>query len=121
MTAYVPVAISRGAGVDLTTAGVGVATSGDTFPAGNDIFLRVKNGSGSAVTVTVINAGANAGPGGTFLAPLALAPVVGATTGDRIYGPFPASVFADPSDGFVHVAYSAATTVTALVYRVAAN
>lgn len=118
MTAYVPTAISRGAGVDLTAAGVAVANN-DTFPAGADVFLRVKNGNAAACTVSVINAGANAGPGGTFLAPLALAPPVPLTTGDRMYGPFPASTFADPSDGQVHVSYSVTATVTALVYRVA--
>jgi hypothetical protein len=121
MTAYVPTSITRAAGVDLTAAGVAVAASGDTFPAGSDVFLRVKNAGGTACTVSVINAGANAGPNGTFLAPLNLAPAVPITTGDRIYGPFPASTFADPSDGQVHVAFSFTTSVTALVYRVASN
>jgi hypothetical protein len=120
MTAYVPVAISRGAGVDLTAAGVAVA-SNDTFPAGNDVFLRVKNTNAAACTVSVINTGANAGPNGTFLAPLALAPSVPLTSGDRMYGPFPANAFADPSDGQVHVSYSVTSGVTALVYRVVSN
>lgn len=119
MTAYVPVAITRAAGVDLTTAGVAVAASGDTFPAGYENFLRVKNAGGTICNVTVMNAGANAGPQGTFLAPLALTPGVAITTGDRMYGPFPASTFADPSDGLVHPAYSFVTSVTALVYTTA--
>lgn len=118
MTAYVPVAVTRAAGVDMTTAGVAVANN-DTFPAGYENFLRVKNGNASATTVTVMNASANAGPQGTFLAPLALAPAVAGTTGDRMFGPFPASTFADPSDGLVHVSYSVTATVTALVYTTA--
>jgi hypothetical protein len=60
-------------------------------------------------------AGANAGPRGTFLAPLALG--ANGATADKIYGPFPASTFADPSDGLVHLAYSAVTSVTVGVYR----
>jgi len=115
MTAYVPTVVSRVAGVDMTAAGVAVANN-DTFPPGDRIYLRVKNAGAGAVTVTVINAGANAGPSGTFLAPLALAPAV-AAAGDRLYGPFPASTFADPSDGQVHVSFSAVASVTALAYQ----
>lgn len=123
MTAYVPVGVTRGAGVDMTAGFVTVGgTTGDTFPASPDNYLRVKNTSASAVTVSVINAGANAGPSGTFLAPLALSPAVAITTGDRMFGPFPAATFADPSDGQVHVAYSSAgATVSAVVYNTSAQ
>jgi hypothetical protein len=105
----------RVAGLDLNTASLVAATSGgDSIPAGADIYLRVKT-AGTNCTVTAMAAGANAGPSGTFLAPLALG-AVGAT-GDRMYGPFPASTFADPSDGLVHLAYSAVTSVTVGVYQ----
>ncbi len=110
-------AASRAAGLDLTAALASAGAGGDTFPAGSDIYLRVKNGNAAACTVTVIAAGTVAGPRGTFLAPLALAPAVGATTGDRIFGPFPADTFADPADGLVHVSYSVTATVTVGVYR----
>jgi len=116
MTAYTVINGSRSAGADMSTGLVAVANN-DTFAPGSDVWLRVKNASGSAVTVTVMNAAANAGPGGTFLAPLALAPAVPATTGDRLYGPFPAYIFADPSDGQVHLSFSATASVTAAVYN----
>lgn len=117
MTAYAPISVSRGAGADLTaTPLVAVASTGDTFPPGPDNFLRVKNAGGTVCTVSVIDAATVAGPSGTFLAPLTLAPAVPITTGDRLFGPFPATAFAAPSDGQVHVAYSFITTVTAGCY-----
>lgn len=119
MTAYVPVGVTR-AGVDLTVAGVAVSSGSDTFPASPDNYLRVKNGGGTVCNVTVMNASANAGPSGTFLAPLAIGSVP-ITTGDKLFGPFPAYPFADPSDGQIHVAYSFVTTVTALVYNCSAQ
>lgn len=120
MTAYVPVAVSRAAGADLTTAGVAVASTGDTFPPGPSNYLRVKNAGGTACTVSIMVASTVAGPSGTFLAPLVLAPNVAITTGDRLFGPFPSFPFADPSDGQVHPTYSFITTVTALVYNLSA-
>jgi hypothetical protein len=106
----------RAAGLDLTIALSAASAGGDALPAGNDVYLRVKNGNAAVCTVTVMAAGANSGPNGTFLAPLALGSVP-ASTGDRVFGPFPASTFADPSDGLVHITYSVTTTVTVGVYR----
>jgi hypothetical protein len=99
------------------TAALTAVANNDTFPPGPNNFLRVKNAGAAAVTVTVMNAAGTAGPSGTFLAPLALAPAV-AAAGDRMYGPFPGAVFADASDGQVHVSYSAVASVTAGVYSV---
>jgi hypothetical protein len=108
-------AADRVGGLDLNTANLVAATSGgDKIPAGSDTYLRVKT-AGTDCTVTVMGAGANAGPMGTFLAPVALGAV--GSTGDKMFGPFPASTFADPSDGLVHLAYSAVTSVTVGVYR----
>lgn len=121
MTAYVPVGVNRITGVDLPTAGVAVAASGDTFPPSQDNYLRVRNAGATVCNVTIMNASANAGPSGTFLAPLVLTPSVPITTGDKMWGPFPASTFADPSDGQIHVAYSFITTVTANVYNFSAQ
>jgi hypothetical protein len=106
----------RTAGLDLTAALSAASAGGDEIPAGNDIYLRVKNGNAAACTVTVMAANANAGPDGTFLAQLALG-AVPATTGDRLFGPFPSGTFADPSDGLVHLSYSVTSTVTVGVYR----
>lgn len=99
---------SRAAGADLSASGLtaAAASGGDTFPAGPSTYLRVKNTKGSAVTVTVTPP-TGSGPSGTTVAPLALAPPVPATTGDRLYGPFPGNPFAD-SSGNVNVSYSPA-------------
>jgi hypothetical protein len=114
MTALTPVVASRAAGVDMTTAGT-VTTGADTFPAGANVYLRVKNTTGSAVTVTVTPP-AGGGPAGTTIAPLVLAPNVPATTGDRTYGPFPANPFAD-ANGNVNFSTSASGAgITALAY-----
>lgn len=123
MVAYVPIGVNRVTGVDGVTGFVTVGgVSGDVFPPSADNYLRVKNTSASAVTVTIMNASANSGPSGTFLAPLVLAPAVPITTGDKMWGPFPANTFADPSDGNVHVAYSSAgATVSAAVFNCSAQ
>lgn len=122
MVAYVPVAPSRAAGADLTAFVTVGGVSGDTFPPGTDNYLRVKNTSAAAITVTIMDVSSVGGPGGTFVAPLVLAPVVAITTGDRLYGPFPAFPFASPTDGQVHVAYSSAgATVSAVVYNMSAT
>lgn len=106
----------RISGMDLNTANLSAAAGGgDKIPAGTDIYLRVKT-AGTACTVTLMAAGANAGRDGTFLAPLPL-PALG-TAADMIFGPFPPSTYADPSDGQVHLSYSAVTSVSVGVYRV---
>jgi hypothetical protein len=109
MTALTPVPVARLGGTDISSA-MTAAANGDTMPAGPANFLHVKNGSGAAVTVTVTPP-AGSGPLGTSLAALALTPTVAATTGDMIYGPFPAYPFAD-ANGNVTFTYSAVTTVT---------
>ena len=115
MAALTPVVASRSAGADLTGL-VAAGAGGDTFPAGPNSFLRVKNGNAAPCTVTVTQP-AGSGPLGTTIAPLALAPVVAATTGDRLYGPFPLYPFAD-ANGNVNVSYSVTATVTVLAVTV---
>jgi hypothetical protein len=109
MAALTPVVCARSGGGligTLSAAGAG----GDTFPAGPNTFLRVKNGNAAACVVTVTPP-AGGGPMGTTVAPLALTPSVDATTGDRIYGPFPQNPFGD-ANGNVNVSYSVTATVT---------
>jgi len=123
--AAIPVyAASRSAGVDISDGGPCWSTAsvtGDTFPPGGDNWLYVRSTNSGPVTVTVMQAGGSAGPSGTFLAPLALAPAVAAATGRRVYGPFPGSVFSDASDGQVHVTYSSASNVQVSVLNFSAS
>lgn len=117
MTALVPVVVGRSTGVDMTAAGVATTpTTGDTFPAGPNTYLRIRNATASAVTVTV-NPPAGGGPDGTTVAPLALAPTVAASpSGDRMYGPFPANPFADTNGNVNFTCTGAGASVTASAY-----
>jgi hypothetical protein len=110
MTALVPTVCNRTSGADAAAGMVGNSAA-DTLPAGPNNYLRVKNATGSPVTVTVLPAGVGPtaqmeGPEGTSLAPYALAPPVAATAGDMIYGPFPQMPWGD-SAGNVNLTYSA--------------
>jgi hypothetical protein len=108
--AALPVHIcARTGGTDLAapeSAGAG----GDTFPAGPNSYLRVKNANAAPCVVTVTPPAAG-GRYGTTVAPFALDPPVAATTGERIYGPFPADTYAD-ANGLVNVSYSVTATVS---------
>lgn len=117
MTALVPQIASRLTGADTSdVAPLVSSTAADTFPAGPNAYLRVKNGSASPVTVTVTPP-AGGGPAGTTISPVALGPVA-ATTGDRTFGPFPSNPFSD-SNGNVNFAcsgFGATVLVGAYVY-----
>jgi hypothetical protein len=104
----------RVTGLNLDTTLLVNASTIDAFPAGDDIYLRVTT-AGTDCTPTVITASTLAGPAGTWIAPKALG-AVGAT-GDKMFGNFPASAFAD-SDGLVKVTWSATTNVKCGVYRI---
>ena len=107
MGALTATPVSRLAGADLSATGLtNAGASGDTFTAGSNVYLRVKNTKASAVTVTVTPT-TGSGPAGTTVGPLALVPQVPLTSGDRLYGPFPAYPFGD-SNGNVNVSYSPA-------------
>jgi hypothetical protein len=91
-------------------------TTGDTFPAGSDIYLRLIT-TGTAVTVTVTPT-AGSGPAGTTVAPLVLGGGALPATGVREFGPFPANPFAD-ANGNVPISYSVITGLTVEVKRMA--
>ena len=111
-TALTKIAVNRTVanGVDLTaalTAADGV--NGNTFDNSGDTLLRVKNGSGASITVSVAFAavvdGSQTVPARQYTVP--------ATTGDKLLGPFPVSLFgSNPT-----VTFSAATTVTVAAYE----
>lgn len=116
MTALTPTPVARQSGADIS-AGMVAAANGDTLPASPNNYLHVKNAGGAAVTVTVTPS-AGGGPLGTTIAPIALAPTVAATTGDMIFGPFPANPFGD-QNGLVNLTYSAVTSVTVKALTIA--
>lgn len=102
---------TRLAPLDLTAAGVGTglgvgAGNGIRFLNNGRRQLRVRNGSGSIVTVSVL--APEVGPDGQVMAPLTF--TVAATTGDRLLPPLPARY--NDSQGRVTVEFSAITTVT---------
>lgn len=114
-TTYTSVARTVSNGVDLTTALSNTFTGAvgaeqNSFNNNGQTLLRVKNASGAPVTVTVFFGGTNApavdgmalgtDKGRTYS--------VGATTGDRLIGPFPVVSYGS----VVVVGVSAATSVT---------
>jgi len=112
MAALTPIPLSR-AGADistLATAGAG----GDTFPAGSATYLRIKNGNAAVCTPT-FTPPAGGGKYGTTVAPWIPASVA-ATTGDKVFGPFPAETWAD-ANGNVNVTYSVTATVSVQVLQ----
>jgi hypothetical protein len=94
----------------LAPAYTAVAAS-DTFTPGPNTFLHVKNVGGSPDTVTLVT------PGSVITdVPIGDPTVsVPATTGDRMIGPIPGGIFADPTTGLVTVSHSFTTSVTVAV------
>lgn len=98
----------------ISRAGVGPtyvtpAGGGDACEVGDDIFLQVKNTSGSAVTVTLaIPSSASTYPNVVYTNTTVSVP---ATTGDRMIGPISA-LYKDPTTGLCTITTSAQTNVT---------
>lgn len=86
------------------------SAGGDEFTPGDGVFLHVKNGSGGAVTVTVVTPGTVVGQ--------AIADVANsvAAGGEEFLGPFPAQHFAG-ADGKADITWSATTSVTFAVLK----
>jgi hypothetical protein len=100
------------AGVKPTYANA--ASGGDKFHPGGRVFLHVKNGAGSSVTVTVATPGEVVED--VAITDLAVAVPAGE---EKMIGPLPGSYFGDPSDsGLAAVTYSSATSVTIAVFEV---
>lgn len=77
----------------------------DTVTPGDEVFLHVKNAGGVSVNLTVTPVG---GEGGLALSPL----VVACAVGETVIGPITPELFANATDGFAHMAWSATTSVT---------
>lgn len=84
---------------------VAAAGGGDKFLNDGSVLFYVKNGGGSAVTVTVEASGM---PGGLSLTDPAISVAAGA---EKIAGPFNPTLFNDAT-GYVNVTYSGVTSVT---------
>lgn len=87
------------------------ATHGNKFVANKYTILRVKNASGSQITVTVVmnrTVDGQTVPSDTF--------TVALTTGDVMYTGFTANNWMNESNE-VHVTFSAVTSVTVAVYQ----
>lgn len=84
-------------------------SASDTFDPGDRTYLHVTNGGGSPDTVAIVTPATSRG--------LAISDAGGSCTNgqSRIYGPFPADLFADPSTSKVTVTHSFTTSVTCAV------
>ena len=93
--------------LDLSDAAVG----GDRAPVGNDLFLLIRNGSGSSVTVTLDATGEafNA----TDVADTEIAVAAGAEAIVPLL-----RAYRSESDGMAGISYSSATSVTVAVVQV---
>jgi len=83
---------------------------GNKFSNDGRMFLHVKNGAASPITVTIQTPGTVDG--------LAVAEQIVTVTNaeERMIGPFPPNIY-NQSDGMVYVDYSSVTTITAAVLR----
>ena len=90
---------------------VAAAGGGDAFLPSDKTFVRINNGGGGAITATFATPGTVAG--------LAIADGGGSVTNaqSRLFGPFPAEIYADPTTGLCTLTYSGVTTVTVGVFK----
>jgi hypothetical protein len=90
---------------------VAATGGGDTFDPTESPFLHVKNGGGSAITVTVLSPGEII----SFVTKTSSGVSVPAG-GERMIGSYPAEHFRDATDGLAHITYSGVTSVTVGVF-----
>lgn len=100
-------------GADISSALI-AAANGDTAACGQGVFLVVRNGSGSGITVTVATPGL---VDGRLAVADSTSPSIALTSGLGII-PLPSELYADPATGRATITYSATATVTVGVVRV---
>lgn len=100
-------------GLEATYASAGAG--GDEFTNNGSTFLHVKNGDGSAHTVTVASQYAPV-PAGLAQSNVQVSVPAGE---ERMIGPFPTRAFND-EDGLTQVTYDAVTSVTIAVINIGA-
>lgn len=108
MAALTPQAVAL-TGLSATYASAG--GSGDTVAPGERTFVHVKNGGGSAMTVTITATAAVRGQ------TVANVTVSVPASGDRFIGPLTADLFAN-NNGQVAISYSVNTSVTVAALRI---
>jgi hypothetical protein len=101
------------AGIRVDNVLAAATGGGDTFLPADDVSLVVNNGGGGAITVTVTTHQTSRG-----LAIADAPAAVSVAAGQRWeFGPFPAELYADPTDGLADIAYSGVTSVTVGVFK----
>lgn len=103
----------------ITVAGVGPAYSaaaggGDTFDPDQDTFIHVKNGHTSPQTVTIVTPRVDPSTGQAEADIAVSVP----NAGERMIGPFPFEVYADPATGLGSLTYSGVVALTLAVLKV---
>jgi hypothetical protein len=98
----------------ITRAGItptyAAAAATDTFDPGFDVFIHAKNTNAATRDLAFsINPGASTVPNVSYTL---VAVTLPATTGDKMIGPFPANIFADPTTGKCTITPTATTNVT---------
>ena len=90
----------------ITPAFTAAPVDGHSVPGDGDVWLEVKNTSGSPINVTVQT-------GGTLMGEPVTDKVIAipATTGDKIIGPFPPALY-NQADGLVYVDFASVTNLT---------
>ena len=103
----------------LTATYAAADAAGDVVANDGSIFLHVKNGGGSEVTVTITAqvTEVDSGVFGTLTKGNA-SDSIAATTGESFIGPFPIGTF-NNSDEQIAITYSAVTSVTIAVFYLA--
>jgi hypothetical protein len=101
-------------------APVAAAGGGDVFPAvpGGEYLLRVVNGGGSPITVTLNDPNTQSPVGATAFNPDVAVPVTNGTTKSIKLGERDVTRLRNPTTGNIEIAYSGVTTVTVQVQRV---
>ena len=101
-----------------TTPTYAAATGGgDACACGTGMFLHIKNASGGNITVTIaIPAGASGYPNAAYTSTAVVVPL---TSGDKMIGPLPASLYADPTTGLATITYSGVTSLTVAAVNLA--
>jgi hypothetical protein len=97
--------------VGTTFTAAAASGGGDTVdPTGGDVVLHYINGSGGAITVTVVRPGTEYGVANPD-------PTVSVGAGaTKMIGPIP-DEFADPDTGLVSITYSGVTSLTVAAVR----